>query len=236
MTMQATEPQAARLLLLHTAAVHIARFEALAQCLAPGLPLAHRVQPELLDLAREQGLGSVELQAGIDQALADARASGAAVLLCTCSTLGGLVEARAAAAMAEFPGLRALRVDRAMCELALAHGPRLLVVAALQSTLAPTLSLLQAVAEARGQVLQARTLLVSEAWACFEAGDEAGYLATLRVALRNALAGAGNDAVDAVLLAQASMATLADEDWPRPVLASPAPGLAAALALLESGL
>ncbi|MFD9164539.1 hypothetical protein ACFVZ8_21550, partial [Streptomyces sp. NPDC059558] len=78
---------------------------------------------------------------------------------------------------------------------------------------------------ARGPV-SIRTHVVAGAWERFEAGDTAGYLA------RVAEAAGSVTGADVIVLAQASMAGAADlVTGPVPVLSSPAPGLAAGLAM-----
>ena len=74
-------------------------------------------------------------------------------------------------------------------------------------------------------------LWVEEAWPYFEAGDTVRYIETLAKAIRTAAV-----AADAVVLAQASMAPVAHQlaDLGIEVLASPAPGVAHAVATLRA--
>ncbi len=68
-----------------------------------------------------------------------------AVVVCTCSTIGGSAE------QTRLPhGQSVLRVDRAMAERAVEIGSRIVVAAALESTLAPTTELIQDVAAQQG--------------------------------------------------------------------------------------
>ncbi|MFE0006061.1 aspartate/glutamate racemase family protein [Streptomyces erythrochromogenes] len=202
------------LILLHTSPVHVPVFDALRDRHHPGAVLRHLVVPELLDRARAHGPSSVapallELLAG----------AGPGPALVTCSTIGATAEALAPAV-----GAPVLRVDRPMAAAAVRTGPRIAVLAALASTLAPTAELLAE--EAGGRPVSVRTHLVAGAWECFEAGDTARYLAHVADAA-DAVTGA-----DVIVLAQASMAGAAElATTGTPVLASPGPGLAAALAL-----
>jgi hypothetical protein len=204
------------LALLHTSPAHVATFAALAAELAADVPLRHVVAEDLLDEARAGGL-TPALAARVAARLRAAGA-GAAALLCTCSTIGGLAEAADV-------GLPVLRVDRAMAEAAVALGPRVALVAALESTLGPTAELL--ITAAAGRPLTVSAHLCADAWPHFLAGDQAAYLATVAACARAAAASA-----DVVVLAQASMAGAAAllADLAVPVLSSPRLGLAAALA------
>lgn len=100
---------------------------------------------------------------------------------------------------------------------------RVVVLAALADTLAPTLALLAE--EAGDRAADIRTVLVEGAWARFEAGDRDGYLELVAAAADRV-----TDA-DVIVLAQASMADAVTRTVTRiPVLPSPRPGLAAAAA------
>ncbi|MEJ7749535.1 MAG: hypothetical protein WKF56_09540, partial [Candidatus Limnocylindrales bacterium] len=68
-------------------------------------------------------------------------------------------------------GTSVLRVDRAMAEAAVAIGGTIGVVAALESTLAPTEDLLRSVAGHVGAEVTLRRILCTDAWPLFEAGD-----------------------------------------------------------------
>ncbi|MCB5180721.1 aspartate/glutamate racemase family protein [Streptomyces antimicrobicus] len=204
------------LTLLHTSPAHVPVFDALRDRDHPGAVLRHLVAPRLLDRARATGPGAVAGELLV--LLGDGPAGDRAPVLCTCSTLGGVAESLAPAL-----GVPVLRVDRPMCAEAVRRGPRIAVLAALESTLGPTTDLLAE--EAGPRPVRILPRVVEGAWERFEAGDGAGYLA--RVA---AAADAVTDA-DVVVLAQASMAGAeALVTTGLPVLASPARGLAAALA------
>ncbi|MGW5849626.1 aspartate/glutamate racemase family protein [Streptomyces sp. NPDC055254] len=212
-----TEP---RLTLLHTSPAHVPVFDALRDRNHPGAVLRHLVVPELLDRARAQGPAA--LAPALLRLLSGAgdRPAPRPVLV-TCSTLGATAES-----LAPTLGVPVLRVDRPMAARAVRTGARIAVLATLESTLAPTRDLLAE--EAAGRPVAVRTQLVAGAWECFEAGDAAGCHARVAAAA-DALAD-----VDVIVLAQASMAGAAHLVSGRvPVLSSPAPGLAAGLALAE---
>ena len=209
---------------LHTAEVHVGTFTALVTELGPGTPTTHVVDPDLLAAARAAGGVDAEFTASLATRLAEV-ATGAAVVVCTCSTLAGTAEA-----LGPVAGVPVLRIDRPMAEAAVALGPRVAVVAAVDSTLGPTVELLTGCAAATGTPIEVTTRLVEGAWAAFEAGDLAGYERRIADAV-DALA---PDA-DVVVLAQASMAGAADlVTTGVPVLSSPRRAVEAALGLLDA--
>ena len=207
---------------LHTSPVHIATFDRLLAEIGPGITARHIVDESLLSEARAAGAITPALASRIAAALRDASAPDGAVVLCTCSTIGGSAEAA---------GMRAgevvLRVDRPMAERAVALGDRILMVAALASTLAPTRALILDVARVAGKPIELRELLCASAWAFFERGDLIGYAQVIANELR-----AAADTADVIVLAQASMAAAAPlcADLSIPILSSPRLALEAALA------
>ena len=207
------------LALLHTSPVHVPVFDALRDQDHPGLEARHLVAEDLLERARVHGPATVadDVRARVREAVD----KGARAVLCTCSTIGGVAEAAAAGA-----GVPVLRVDRPMAAAAVAAGTRVVVLAALESTLRPTVTLVEEEARRAGRPVEVRTVLVEGAWARFEAGDPAGYARRVADAA-DAVTGA-----DAIVLAQASMAPAERlTTISVPVLSSPRPGLAAAARL-----
>ena len=201
----------ARLTLLHTSPVHVATFDALAEEEAPGVELVHLVCEELLAEARRLGPDAVSDHVAdhVADRVVDA-VTGHGVVLCTCSTIGAVAEAHGA-----------LRVDRPMAAEAAAAataGRRVVVLAALESTLAPTLALL-----AEEGVADVEAVVVDGAWERFEQDDRAGYLALVTREIER-----HEGAV--VVLAQASMAPAATRAG---VLSSPRLGLREAVRQLR---
>ncbi|CAL9654983.1 hypothetical protein SUDANB176_06757 [Streptomyces sp. enrichment culture] len=206
------------LALLHTSPVHVPVFDALRDEDRPGLELRHLVAEDLLHRARLAGPAAVaeDVRARVREAADD----GARAVLCTCSTLGGVAEAAAAEV-----GVPVLRVDRPMAGAAVAVGPRVVVLAALESTVRPTVALVEEEARRAGRAVEVRTVLVEGAWARFEAGDREGYVHRVADAA-DEVTGA-----DVIVLAQASMAPAERLCTTTvPVLSSPRPGLAAGAA------
>lgn len=74
---------------LHTSPVHIATFDRLLSEIDPGVTARHTVDESLLSEARAAGEITPALEQRIAAALRDASAPDGAVVLCTCSTIGG---------------------------------------------------------------------------------------------------------------------------------------------------
>ncbi len=212
---------------LHTSPVHVPTFATLMQEMAPALRVAHVVREDLLADAQRDGTQGAALIARIERAMADAGAGGAPVVVCTCSTIGGVAEA-----MDTGGAFKAARVDRAMADAAVQSGRTVLLVAALESTLGPTTALLQSSAERLGTRPRIEPLLVPDAWRHFLAGDQASYVNAIVKAVSQADA-----ASKVVVLAQASMAQAAEPlaQMGITALSSPKLGVAHAVALATSG-
>lgn len=206
---------------LHTAPAHVPVFEALLREIDASVRSRHAVDEGLLADARAAGSVTPRIAERVAGALAALTAQGAAVLVCTCSTIGAAAETAALP-----PGVVAMRIDRPMAERAVAIGRRIAVVAALPSTLGPTADLLHAAARRAGRSIEIVDVLCADAWSHFERGDTNCYLAAVSAAVERAVARA-----DVVVLAQASMAAAADRTahLSVPVLSSPRLGVEAAL-------
>ncbi len=210
------------LALLHTGEAHVGAFADLFEEILPEAMLSHLVREDLLLRAQLAGELPPDVAAETAESIQELAGQGARLVLCTCSTLGPAVEAAAAEI-----AVPVLRVDRPMAEAAVAAGGRLLVVAALESTLAPTQALLRDAAADLGREVSLEVLSLPEAWEAFESGDRDDYLQQIADAVRDAVedtgARNGTGGFDAVVLAQASMAGAAERltDLGTPVLASP---------------
>lgn len=205
---------------LHTLPLNIATFDRLLAEIDPSIPVRHVVDESLLQDARKYGITD-ELAQRIDKRIRDTMGDDAAVVVCTCSTIGGSAEQVDLGAAHPV-----VRVDRAMAERAVEIGDRIIIAAALASTLVPTRQLIQEVADQRGRVVTISEVLCADAWPYFERGDREGYFTAIAACLHEAtLEG------DVLVLAQASMAGAADlcADLPMPILSSPRLGLEAAL-------
>lgn len=205
------------LVFLHTSPAHIATFDQLLAQLAPDQAVTHLVRVDLLDDARRDGLTDA-VQADVEEVVLQAKADGGQVVLCTCSTIGGISES-----------IGGLRVDRPMAAKAVEIGSRIIVAATLGSTIGPTRALVIDSAEKANKPIEIIELVIDGAFAHFEAGDLEGYANTIARRLESAA-----DQGDVIVLAQASMAGAATrcQGVNIPILSSPQLGLEAALAAL----
>ena len=206
---------------LHTSPLHVPMFRALLSELAPEAVDAHAVDESLLADVRERGYDAgieARLLARLEELADDAPA----VIVCTCSTLSAHAER-----LAGQVGLPVLRIDRPLAERAVAGGGKVAVVAAVESTLAPTRALFEQCANAAGTGAVVVDAPCLQAWPLFERGDLAGFYEHIARHVRALDA----DVVDVVVLAQASMAPAAAllEQLAIPVLASPRLAIARAI-------
>lgn len=212
---------APELVFLHTAEAHIATFSALMAELGADIPVRHRVDETLLSDAVRAGGVTPALADRLACVIAGTAAGGAALVVCTCSTLGGPAE-QAGVGL----GIPVLRIDRGLAERAVAAGRRCLVAACLETTLGPTTALLREVAAMRGVAIELRCALFDDAWAKFLSGDRDGYHRMIAAGLVSMRGDA-----EVVVLAQASMAGAADHcpGFGIPILSSPRIGTEAVI-------
>ena len=200
------------LALLHTTPVLIDTFDRLIEEADLELPVRHIVEEGFLTEAREKGI-SQDLDERIQGRIRSAIEEGAAVVLCTCSTIGASAESAN-----DSTGGAIVRVDRPMAEKAVEIGSRIIVAAALESTLAPTRNLILEVASTRQRRVELIEVLCDNAWSRFEEGDNDGYFSEIASKLKER-ASEG----DVIVLAQASMAGAANlcPEISVPILSSP---------------
>jgi hypothetical protein len=206
---------------LHTAHVHIDRFDQLVRKSATCLRVRHEVRPDLLELAQTVGSGHPDLVRQVHAGMREAASSGARLVVCTCSTIGAIAEQ-----FGMFATFQCQRIDRAMADAAVAAGPKILVVVTLASTLRGTNDLLQQSSNSLGKVVSLHSLEVNEAWPHFLAQNHAEYASTIAASIRRFSAG-----YDAIVLAQASMQAVVPllHDLGAPVFSSPQIGVERAL-------
>lgn len=201
--------------LIHTSAMMVAPFKALAEELLAGVSVFHMVDESLLrDIIRDGRLGAATARRVVGHVLAAADAGADAVMV-TCSSVGAAVELSRSLVI-----VPVLRVDEPMARRAVATGLRIGVVATLPSTLAPTADLIRRLAAEAGKKVQVTDRLCEGAFAAVLAGDTATHDAKVAAAL-----GELGKQSDVIVLAQASMARVADalpvEQRRVPILSSP---------------
>jgi len=231
------------LTLLHTSPRHVDLFDRLFADLAadrgcgalPDIRLSLRVRDDLLQQAIASGALPAEAHARAVDSLHDVTAASDAVL-CTCSTLGPAADE--VACKTDTP---VLRIDTPMAQEAARLGRAITVVATLTCTLQPTCDLIAAHARRGGTRADITPVHVAGAWQAFAAGN----IQQMHARIVEDVSRAAQAGVDAVVLAQASMADAiarhaligtmrTDMAFPVPVLTSPVSGLAAAVAAVTA--
>ncbi len=154
--------------------------------------------------------------------LQSAEDAGADAMLVTCSSVGPAVEAAR-----PFVNVPVLRVDQAMADNAVKLGKRIGVIATLSTTLEPTINLVKSRAELHGREVEIVSSLCANAFEAISSGDAATHDRIVAAHLRELMG-----KVDVVVLAQASMARVADAipeaEKIVPVLSSPRSAVEAA--------
>ena len=215
---------APRIAFLHTGAVNIAPFGALAAEFLPGATVVNYLDDRIVaDLGDDERAGSVPER--IDDLVRAAAAGGADAVLFTCSSISELAAPAAAAA-----GVPVLRVDEAMADAAVRAGRRIRVLATLPTTCRPTLGLLQERAELADVEPEFTSEVIEGAFAAVASGDRATHDRLVAAAIERGAAEA-----DVIVLAQASMASAAEAvSVDVPVLTSPRLGVERLAASLSS--
>ncbi|MFD7438402.1 aspartate/glutamate racemase family protein [Streptomyces sp. NPDC059861] len=208
-----------RVCVLHTVTALPALFEQLVRELAPNVDTYHVVDESLLN--DTVALGPLPRTAArLSSYVIGAQTAGADAVLVTCSSVGPFAEA--ARPLVDIP---VLRVDEPMASQAVQRGPRIAVLATLDSTLRPTADLVRRRAARAGTDVTVTTTTCPGAYQARTSGDpdrhdELIAAEALRLAADH----------DVLVLAQASMATVVDRlsagRITVPVLSSPRGGAA----------
>jgi Asp/Glu/hydantoin racemase len=194
-------------------------FAELAAELVPEAEVFHVVDETLLGVTRRVGSLTPATRRRVLGHVESAAEAGADLVVVTCSSVGPAVDASRG-----FVSVPLLRIDEPMADEAVRLGARVGVVATLATTLEPTAELVARRAAAAGRQVEVVARVCEGAFEALEAGDRERHDELVREGLRRLGA-----EVDVVVLAQASMARVADtlgEDERRvPLLASPRLGM-----------
>ncbi|MDG1104417.1 MAG: hypothetical protein P8N75_13890 [Ascidiaceihabitans sp.] len=183
---------------LHIAQVRVETFEALVQEIAPQCNRTHHVAPELLASTQTDGLMSISAQT---YEILEKLQTTVAVL-CTCSTLGPLVDS-----FARF-NPKVVRIDRPLMEAAVKSGPKILIGICLESTRDATLALLNDCAKEAEDPTSLEVIMCDAAWPYFAAGDMKAFSAEIDRAIRQSID--QENTPDCIVLTQASMGVAND--------------------------
>ncbi len=219
LTYNAAVPQT--LALLHTSQVFLTVETSILQLIAEILPhvrVVHILDDALLaDVMRERRISPQVVRRVCLYVLA-AEAAGADAVLSLCSSLGPAVDV--ARKLVRVP---VIKIDDAHTEKAVREARRIGVMATVETTLAPTVALIEEKARALGKQVEIRQSLSSAGFEALMRGDRELHDRMVMEAAR-ALA----PEVDLILFAQASMTRLApsvERETGRKVLTSPRPAI-----------
>lgn len=207
--------------MVHTVHRVIPSLAALAGELLPDVAQLHYLDESVLqDAIARNGL-SPDIQRRVCQLVALA-AERSDVVLVTCSSIGPCAEL--AAQMTSVP---VLRIDEPMAREAAARGGRIGVIATLGSTLEPTADIVERCAREAGRQVGVQRVLCWGAFEAAAAGRQEEHDGIVLAGLQELL----DEGVSTIVLAQASMARVADllsQPTPVPILSSPRSGIARA--------
>jgi Asp/Glu/hydantoin racemase len=216
------------LALIHTSPTLTPVFGSLCAREMPEVTVFHMVDESLIkDTIRWGSLQKVTVRRLL-RMIESAETAGADAVMVTCSSLGEGV--RLAQKMFDIP---VIRVDEAMAETAVKMGNRIGILATVQTTLEPTVALLQEKADEAGRPIELVTCLCDNAFEAVLSGDTATHDKIVSTALLNEMQEA-----EVIVLAQASMARVVNaipEGALRvPVLTSPIISVKRAKEVLET--
>ncbi|WP_419992601.1 aspartate/glutamate racemase family protein [Streptomyces boninensis] len=204
-----------RIAFLHTGAVVIPTFTALAAEYLPDTEVQHLLDDRIVaDLGR--GAAPADIAARLSALGRAAERAGASALVFSCSSISAY-----ATPLAAELGLPVFRIDEAMADEAVRGADKVSVVATLQTTLGPTAALLRERAELHGREVELTEVVVEGAFEAVAGGDRERHDTLVAAAVERQAATA-----DVIVLAQASMATAAQRSAVAvPVLSSPELGM-----------
>lgn len=205
--------------MVHSVASLVPVFNGLAAEIMPDVEILHVVDEGLLKDVINTGKYASGAARRLGLLASFTVESGAEAVMLTCSTLGVLVEE--ARKMLKVP---LIKVDEAMADAAVRQGTRIGIIATLYTTLKPTSDLVQERAAIARKDVNVETVLCQGAFEALRAGDTASHDRIVLENLRKLM-----ERSDVVVLAQASMARVADTipaaERKAPVLSSPRLGV-----------
>ncbi|MBW4021550.1 MAG: Asp/Glu racemase [Proteobacteria bacterium] len=206
------------LVIIHTGPVTVQPLAALAPSLLPGVRVVNLVDDSLLKDAMAAGHVTPAVTKRLAQFMIIAQEMGADLILNACSSVR-----EAADVGARLLSVPVAKIDTAMAEHAVATASRIGVAATVQTTLDPTVRMIEQTAKEAGKHVTVTRKLCEGAFDALLAGDGAKHD---EIVARNLIELAAT--VDLIVLAQVSMGRVADslgDAVSVPVLTSPRLGM-----------
>lgn len=215
------------LVFFHTAPALVEVFDTLAKKYTPTLKIRHRLRDDLLASAVAQGAVTPEILNDAKLALNGEVADDVVAIICTCSTIGEAVDG-----LGTINTTPVFRIDRPMAVKALESGNSIRVLATLETTIGPTVRLLEGEAQLRNLSPHITSYVIPKARDLLMSGNRQEYLSLIVDELRHSEA-----ITDVIVLAQASMAEALEHisQINVPVLSSPEIGFRDILVSLSLG-
>ncbi|MFV0547800.1 MAG: aspartate/glutamate racemase family protein [Limnobaculum xujianqingii] len=203
--------------LFHTSSATLAMIQELTAKFLPNVEIMHIIEDSMIKQVMKQGGPTPDINARIAAYVQNAERAGCEAFMTACSSIGHSVEQ--CQFMVNIP---VTRIDEAMANEAISLGPKVTVLATVETTLKPTLAFITKKAEQAGKQITLRSILMSEAFVALLDGDSQTHDRIVAEGLKQALADS-----DVVVLAQASMARVLNGMQPPaiPVLTSPESGI-----------
>ncbi|MBX3427040.1 MAG: hypothetical protein KF688_15285 [Pirellulales bacterium] len=201
--------------MIHTSSTLEPVFERIRREKELDFDIVHIIDDSMISDVIAQGNLSAETSDRVCRHIAAAEQAAADYIMVTCSSIGTAVDQAQA-------GIRVpvMRVDQPMADRAVLLGRRIGVLATLRTTLDPTCELIRRRAQAIGKEIEIEAQVCDGAFDAFRQGRLADHDQAVVAALRSLA-----QRVDVVVLAQASMARVAESmpvgELKVPVLSSP---------------
>jgi Asp/Glu/hydantoin racemase len=201
---------------VHTSPVLVPAFSKLALDLLPGVETFHVVDESLIRNTIRAGELTRSTVNRVVSLIGHAHGGGADAVMVTCSSIGPSIDV--ARLVYDFP---VFRIDEAMAGKAVTTARRIGVAATLSTTLEPTIALLETTAAKAGRDIEILPRLCEGAFAAVLSGDTDRHDRMVEQALRDLA-----PQVDLIVLAQASMARVAEKLGPGSAVILSSPELA----------
>lgn len=213
---------------LHTAAGNVTLFQGLCHELLPGVDCFQMLDESLLRNTITAGTLTPATTRRVLGHVESAVDAGATHVLVTCSSIGAAAELAR-----EVVPVPVIRIDEAMADQAVRMGRRIGVIGTLATTMEPTADLVRRRAALAGADVSLVPHVCDGAFAALSRGDTVAHDAAVAAGLTQLA-----NEVDVIILAQASMARVADtlpeQDRKVPVLSSPRSGLEYVKSVIET--